>query len=266
MAISVAALIPQVQVNIPFGFLDRGYLEKFLHRGLNPEIGLDADSLDKQPRRAFQAAARAFRQAGRRLTLHAPFHDMLPGAMDEIMRQASLRRLHQAFRLLPVFKPETIVCHLGHEDRHYQHNRQEWLAQSAATWLDLARVAAAHGVKVMLENVYETDPALFLELLAMVKAPNLGVCFDAGHLLAFSTGDFALWLKTLGPVIGQLHLHDNHGDADDHLALGSGRVPVAEVLEYLAGLGRKPLITLEPHHSGSLTPSLEHLARLWPWN
>jgi sugar phosphate isomerase/epimerase len=118
----------------------------------------------------------------------------------------------------------------------------------------------------MLENVYETDPEIFLEVLDRVKAPNLQVCFDVGHLLAFSTGDFPRWLKALAPVIGQLHLHDNHGDHDTHLALGAGKVPLQEVLDYLAAAGRRPLITLEPHQEGSLTPSLEYLAAIWPWD
>src|SRR4030042_254941 len=36
MGITTTALIPQVQVNIPFGFLFSGYLERFLQRGLGP--------------------------------------------------------------------------------------------------------------------------------------------------------------------------------------------------------------------------------------
>ena len=92
----------------------------------------------------------------------------------------------------------------------------------------------------MLENVYETEPGLFLEVLNRVGAPNLQVCFDVGHLLAFSTGDFAAWLSTLAPVIGHLHLHDNHGDADTHLALGAGRVPLPDILQELARRGAAP--------------------------
>ena len=49
MAITSAALASQVQVNIPFSYLLRGYLERFLELGLNPEIGLDAYSLAAIP-------------------------------------------------------------------------------------------------------------------------------------------------------------------------------------------------------------------------
>ena len=265
MAIAPEALVDRVQVNIPFSFLVDKYLPRFLEERLNPEIGLDAFSLESYPRATFQQMARAFKKAGRFLTLHAPFQDLLPGALDEGVRAASRRRLHQSFRLLPVFQPVAIVCHLGYESRHYQWDRKEWLARSAATWKELAQIAAHHRVTVMLENVYETEPELFLELLKKVGAPNLKVCLDVGHLLCFGGGDFPHWLETLAPVIGHVHLHDNHGDADTHLALGAGKVPLEYVLNFLAGRDLRPLITLEPHQEGSLTPSLKHLAQIWPW-
>ena len=190
MGISAAALVAQVQVNLPFAFLQAGYLEKFLRRGLNPEIGLDAYSLGHYRPGDFRRAARAFQGAGRRITLHGPFQDLAPGALDDGVLAASRRRLRQAFRYLPVFRPVAVVCHLGYEARHYSWDQERWLARSAATWKELAALAAPYGVTVMLENVHETEPELFLEVLGRVGAPNLQVCLDVGHLLAFSTGDF----------------------------------------------------------------------------
>ena len=266
MGISASALVARVQVNIPFPFLQAGYLEKFLHRGLNPEIGLDAYSLGHYPPGTFRRVAQAFHGAGRHITLHGPFQDLAPGALDDGVLGAARRRLRQAFRYMPVFRPRAVVCHLGYEARHYRWDQERWLARSAATWKELAELAAPYGVTVMLENVYETEPELFLEVLARAGAPNLQVCFDVGHLLAFSTGDFPYWLKTLAPVIGHLHLHDNHGDEDNHLTLGAGKVPLQETLDYLAARRRRPSITLEPHQEGSLEPSLDYLARIWPWD
>ncbi len=265
MGITKEALTARVQVNIPFPFL-KEYLGRFLEEGLNPEIGLDAYSLGHYPPGAFRRAARAFKAAGRRITLHGPFQDLAPGALDDAVLAASRRRLRQAFRHLPTFEPVAIVCHLGYEARHYRWDLEEWLTRVVDTFKELAALAAAHGVVVMLENVYETEPHLFLEVITRAAAPNLQVCLDVGHLLAFGGGDFPLWLKTLTPVIGHLHLHDNRGDADAHLALGTGRVPLKYILNSLADQGRRPLITLEPHQEGSLKPSLGYLARIWPWD
>jgi sugar phosphate isomerase/epimerase len=265
MALTAEDLKSRVQVNIPFPYLWRGYLELFLELGLNPEIGLDHYSLGRYAPAVFRRAARAFHQAGRRITLHGPFQDLLPGALDDQILAASRRRLRQACRFLPVFRPVSIVCHLGYAARFYGSDTPKWLRRATATFKELAARAAAHGVTVMLENVYETDPELHLELICRVDAPNLKVCLDVGHLYAFGGGDWPRWLNALAPVIGQLHLHDNHGEADTHLALGAVTIPLPEILQVLAERGPQPLITLEPHQEGSLNPSLEYLARIWPW-
>jgi len=265
MGISAAALVAQVQVNIPFPFLQAGYLERFLQRGLNPEIGLDAYSLGHYPPGVFRRAARAFQEGGRRITLHGPFQDLAPGSLDDGVLAESRRRWRQAFRYLPVFRPVAVVCHLGYEARHYRWDQENWLARCAATFKELAGLAAPHGVTVMLENVYETEKELFVEVIARARAKNLKVCLDVGHLLAFGDGDFPGWLETLWPHIGHLHLHDNHGDNDHHLALGAGKVPIDYVLRFLKDKGVRPSVTLEPHQEGSLEPSLHYLAQIWPW-
>lgn len=261
----LAAVRSLVQVNVPFGRLWDHFLPLFLEQRLNPEIGLDAASLDRFHRRDFAAVAERLHAAGLHLTLHAPFQDLLPGALDRKILAATRARLQQAFDLLPVFQPRSIVCHLGYEDRHYRGVEEQWLHHSLGTWQPLAAAAAAVGAKLALENVYETRPQLLQQLFQRLQAPNTCLCLDVGHLLAFGGGDFHQWLATLGPLVGQLHLHDNHGQADEHLALGQGRVPLTQVLAYFAAHPEPPLITLEPHQENSLWPSLTFLAQHWPW-
>jgi sugar phosphate isomerase/epimerase len=265
VGITPEALVERIQVNIPFPFLLNGYLSRFLDRGLNPEIGLDAWSLSTYPPETFRRIARVFELAGRRLTLHGPFQDLAPGALDDMILTASRRRLRQAWRWLPVFRPEAVVCHLGYEARHYRWDQETWLNRTAATYRELGAQARTYGVRVMLENVYEKDPGLIREAIQRIGLDNVQLCLDVGHLNAFGGGDFQGWLEILWPLIGHLHLHDNQGTLDDHQALGTGNVPLESVLSFLAERGPQPLITLEPHQEGSLAPSLQYLAEIWPW-
>jgi sugar phosphate isomerase/epimerase len=265
MAITPEALVERVQVNIPFPFLINGYLARFLDRGLNPEIGLDAWSLGTYTPQTFRRIAGIFQHAGRRLTIHGPFQDLAAGALDDMILAASRRRLRQAWRWLPVFRPASVVCHLGYEARHYRWDQDNWLARTAATFRELGVQARTHGVRVMLENVYEKDPELVKTAIERIGLDNVQICLDVGHLNAFAGGDFEGWVQILWPLIGHLHLHDNQGTLDDHQALGTGTIPLAFVLDFLAEKGRQPLITLEPHQEGSLEPSLQHLADIWPW-
>jgi sugar phosphate isomerase/epimerase len=241
----------RVQVNAPFGMLWDRYLPLFLARGLNPEIGLDAASLDRFSHRDFSRVAAEFHQAGRQITLHAPFQDILPGALDAKILAASRARLQQAFALLEIFQPRSIVCHIGYESRHYHGFKERWLANSVATWEPLADKAARWGALLTLENVYETQPDLIQELFARLPAPNIRMCLDVGHLQAFGGGDFQGWLHELGSLVGQLHLHDNRGADDEHLALGQGVIPLKQILAFFAP---------------RLEPSLAYLQANWPWS
>jgi len=266
MDMTPEALVDRVQVNIPFPFLINGYLARFLELGLNPEIGLDAWSLGTYPPRTFRRIARAFAQAGRRLTIHGPFQDLAPGALDDMILAASRQRLRQAWQWLPVFRPVAVVCHLGYEARHYYWDQENWLNRTAATFRELGVRAQTCKVRVMLENVYEQDPDLLKAVIQRIGLDNVHLCLDVGHLNAFADGDFEGWLQILWPMIGHLHLHDNQGTLDDHQALGTGTIPLAFILDFLAQKGHQPLITLEPHYEGSLLPSLQHLADIWPWD
>ncbi len=255
----------KVQINAPFGMLWERYLPLFLAEHLNPEVGLDALSLDRFTRHDFMKVADKLHQAGLQISLHGPFQDILPGAIDSRILAASRARLQDAFDLLEIFQPRSIVCHIGYESRHYQGLEGRWLDHSVATWEPLAAQAAQYGCLLALENVYETQPELIKELFDRLQAPNIRMCLDVGHLQAFGGGDFQKWLEMLGSLVGQLHLHDNSGGGDEHLGLGQGIIPFPKILGFFAGNNFAPLITLEPHHENSLLPSLEYLAANWPW-
>ena len=93
-------------------------------------------------RQDFMKVADQLHQAGLQITLHGPFQDILPGALDARILAASRARLQDAFDLLEIFQPRSIVCHIGYEARHYQGLEERWLAHSVATWEPLAAQAA----------------------------------------------------------------------------------------------------------------------------
>ncbi|MFZ0611664.1 MAG: sugar phosphate isomerase/epimerase, partial [Desulfobacterales bacterium] len=95
---------------------------------------------------------------------------------------------------------------------------------------------------------------------------GVGFCLDTGHQAAFGQASLVKWLDALGPHIGQVHLHDNHGLRDEHLALGRGKIDFPYLFRRLKTLcDTPPVITLEPHTEEALDPSLDYLAALWPW-
>ena len=256
----------KVQVNIPFTMLWDKYLNEFIKQRMNPEIGIDAAALDRFSHRQFGQVARQLLDHGLNITLHGPFSDMNPGATDPVVMSATRQRFEQLLDLVPLFKPRTVVCHAGYDWRRYGYLRSEWIRNSIDTWRWLGQGIKSVGSRLMLENVYENGPEEIRVLFENLKPQQVGFCLDTGHQAAFGRASLKTWLNTLADHLGQLHLHDNFGQKDEHLALGKGRVDFGFLFAQLKILKRTPpVITLEPHEEESLQPSLAYLESIWPW-
>jgi len=261
----MSPIISQVQVNIPFRMLVETHLDRFVKEGLNPEIGLDAEALDRYEHSDFKGVADELRAAGATITVHAPFMDLSPGSPDPRIRAVADERFEQALAVIPLFQPVTMVCHAGFSERRYGHMRDLWLEHSLAFWARVCERLSAAGAMLMIENVYEADPEDLQPLFESLDAGRVGFCLDTGHQSAFGHRALEDWLNILEPYLGQVHLHDNQGARDDHLAVGSGGIDFDKLFNRLARMGRRPLITLEPHREEDLAPSLAYLERVWPW-
>jgi sugar phosphate isomerase/epimerase len=263
-----STILDQVQVNIPFRMLTReGYLARFLEEGIHPEIGFDAITLEETPEREYEEAAAAFRENGRRVTCHAPFLDLSAGSPDPAVRRLTRIRFEQTLRAAAPFRPVTVVCHTGWDHRRYLEVRDAWVEKGLELWAWFAGALRSEGARMMMENVYERSPGELLDCCAPLRDLGVGVCLDTGHLSAFGEEPLDRWLDVLTADIGQLHLHDNLGERDEHLAPGRGVVDFPLLLRRLAAeKERPPVITLEPHQEEALREGVDYLERLWPWD
>lgn len=248
-------------INVPFNRLVEESAFIIANR-IQPEIGLEGDVLYSRSAGDFEAIARKLKAAGLSCTLHAPFFDLAPGALDREVLAASRAKLARAFALIPVFEPASIVCHLNYEDNKHGHQQSEWFARSLETWQEMLAVAERYRTPLMLENTYESGPAMHQAMLGRLDSPYARFCLDVGHVQAFAGNRWQDWLPALEPWLGQLHLHDNHGERDEHVAIGSGTFTFEELFSYLARQKLAPVITLEPHTEEGMWQSLRYLDRM----
>ena len=114
------------------------------------------------------------------------------------------------------------------------------------------------GVRIAVENV--RNPHILNHILDEINSPMLGLCYDSGHDLIWSPRPYEL-LDKYSDRIFAVHLHDNMGHDDDHLAPGTGKINWDIVL---AGIARSSYVgsyTLESD-SQEIPPSRtpqEHL-------
>ncbi|MBF0119939.1 MAG: sugar phosphate isomerase/epimerase [Desulfobacterales bacterium] len=258
----------QVHVNIPFNWLYESYLKIFIEKKLNPEIGFDAKALDSFTSGIVDCneIALKFHKSNLAITLHGPFMDLSPGSPDPYIRKITKYRFKQLLKLIPIFKPKSIVCHTGYDVKRYGFIYDEWSGNLIDTFLWFGEEVIKKGSKLMIENVYEKNPSEIKFLFKKLEHLGVSFCFDIGHQSAFSDSPLEDWVKELGAYIGQLHLHDNFGKKDDHIAMGKGIINFPKFFDMLK-IQKKtiPILTLEPHREEELWPSLVYLDKMWPW-
>ncbi len=245
-------------VNAPFLLLKEN-IDEFVDKGIQPEIGLEGDILYRLSRGEFVAVAARLREAGLKCTIHAPFYELSPGAIDPHIRRISREKLRSAFELIEIFQPRSIVCHLGFEANKHGYKEKEWFSYSLETWQQLLKIAQSLKTPLVLENTYETGPKQHKKMLTALDSAYAGFCLDVGHVSAFAKGSRQDWLPELTPWLRQLHLHDNHGEIDEHLGIGQGIFDFAGLFAWLKENRLNPLITLEPHSEEGLEVSLAAL-------
>ena len=172
---------------------------------------------------------------GLRLTIHAPFSDLNIASFNEKIREASLRAIYDTLERAAELGAMTVTMHPGHCSPVSRRYQAEYIRIHRKSLESIAEAAEELGVKVGVENMPRfpiLDAQTPERLYELVGGIDIGVTFDVAHLNT-TTADFEGFLRLFGNRTVLLHLHDNHGERDEHLALGEGTIPWEELIPRL---------------------------------
>lgn len=174
-------------------------------------------------------------------TLHGPFNELFPCAIDLKARDLAAYRYRQAAQLAKRYGSQKVIFHGGYNPWIYY---PSWyVEQSIVFWKDFLKDDP--GVEIVLENVLETDPVWLMDIVKGVDDPKLKICLDIGHVNAYSQVPVMTWLETCAPYIGHFHVHNNDGTQDRHDALMDGNIPIKEFLQRAEEICPNATVTLE---------------------
>jgi sugar phosphate isomerase/epimerase len=163
-----------------------------------------------------------------------------PGIREESVRQV-VATIEEAARL----GAAGVVVHPGNPPYEEVFPRAQGLPLAVESLRRLAEVAASAGVEVYLENMpavslaegmppigfaYAVQYEELRHLYESVGHPSLRICLDLGH--AHLAGRPVLDALLRDRDVVHVHVNDNHGRHDDHLAWGDGE------LSKIVNLGR----------------------------
>jgi len=167
-------------------------------------------------------------------------------AMDEV------KRALETAEEMPL---RHLILHLGEREDRWSPRTLE----HAMTAIEhLQAFARPLGVKILLENIQNevTESVNLLEIVRIGHFKDVGVCLDVGH--AHIGGGIAAAIGELNPLIRSAHIHDNHGQKDEHLWPGDGTIPWAETMKELRTSPQLAAAVLEINYLPEESP--DHVA------
>ena len=177
-----------------------------------------------------------------RFVLHGPFSEIFPCAIDPMVRQVAAERFRQTIRVAQGYGISKVVVHGGYNPRIYY---PIWYTeQSVVFWKEFVQ-EIPEGMVFCLENVFEEEPQMLLDIVSQVNDSRIRMCLDVGHVHAYSKIPEEQWLETCAPWIGHFHIHNNDASRDSHSPLNEGTIPMAELLKKIHKLCPEATLTLE---------------------
>jgi sugar phosphate isomerase/epimerase len=171
-----------------------------------------------------------------KLVVHASFSSINITFINKHVRAAALDQLKREIKLAHDLESDIITIHPGVKSAHasWYPESHYWDAQIAA-YQELLAFAAPLGVRICTENINPggvgTEEQV-AQLFANLDSPHFGLTFDFGHhnliynkySLGERTEAAKSILKRFADRIWMLHVHDNWGEKDDHMAIGMGQI------------------------------------------
>ncbi|WP_352427849.1 sugar phosphate isomerase/epimerase family protein [Thermoflexus sp.] len=215
----------------------------------------------------WRALIRRYRQAlagfAGPISLHGPFVDLFSGSIDPRIAAVAMERYRQAMEIAVELGAWLVNFHLNYnplvDEPSY---RPRWLERQAAFWSELAEEAQDAGVRIALENMWEPDPFLQVEVIQRVNHLSIGACIDIGHAYLYSRVPIQAWINILEPILIYVHLHNTNGIQDRHLPLSHGIIPIEPVLSRLVRCMNRPVLILELPGLAEIQESLPILQRI----
>lgn len=234
-------------------------LASYQENGWNVEIRLtDAEYNREVPVRELEELERELRDRHISALCHLPFHGLHLSCPDPRVMAYSREVLSEGLEIGTILGCKVAVLHSGFSNHVRPVHIESWKERLVASLKDMVKVAEDEEIVLAIENAYEPDATVLQQVLEEVGSPWLRFCVDLGHAACFSRMAPEEWIFAFRDHLISLHVHDNEGMEDEHLACGSGVVGYDTVFEACKEIDASCNVTLEVSDE-DIPASLEHL-------
>ncbi len=177
-------------------------------------------------------------------TLHGAFLDVTIHSDDPEIYEISKSRVYQSMDIAKELGGKAVIFHTNFiANFHSKYYQDNWVERNRVFWREV--LADYPSLSIYMENMFDESPDMLQRLaIAMEDENRFGVCLDFAHAYISGTS-MDEWVDKLGKYTKHIHINDNDGVSDMHMAIGKGRLPWERYTEYIAKLSKEVSVLIE---------------------
>ncbi|MFT8872126.1 MAG: sugar phosphate isomerase/epimerase family protein [Sporolactobacillus sp.] len=178
-----------------------------------------------------RALAGALHDKGVRLNLHMPVAAFNPA--DPACQKEAWTVWRRTLDLIDIFDFDYVLMHPGRAAAHASglDSLGRFLREALPQLPASCRLALENTMFHEARDEVGTSVEDLLQLVRAAGDPRVGIMFDIGHAFVAQGERLAQQFELAQPYLIGCHLNDNHGEHDEHLALGDGAIAYEPVLK-----------------------------------
>lgn len=191
-------------------------------------------------------------------TMHTPMNDINIASLNPSIRNASVKEIFYSLELANELDIDTVVVHPGKIPFlcHCFTDNIDELNQDSM--IEISEFATDLGVTALFENMPNIQGFTYNkieQLIEFLTANDLKMCLDIGHANTMNYSSPELYFSN----VKHIHLSDNFGDDDSHLALGEGNINIKSIINHYESNNYDGIYMIEVNDKESILRSLEYL-------
>ena len=193
------------------------------------------------------------------LLIHAPATSTNFISLSEDMRKASYEEMRKVCYFADKCGAEVVTLHIGWNpafisNGQFYFNKSLFDRHNEIVLLtEFKPFVESCPVKLALENTILIEGGLERALTDILESTNLGLTIDVGH---YTIRENPFFMENFERVVN-MHLHDNDGKKDLHLAMGRGNVDLGKFrLNEYSGF-----LTIEVREENAILESKDYISK-----
>ena len=192
-------------------------------------------------------------------SVHSPFMDVNIAALQEKSRINSIEQIKESIDLANEINAEAVVVHPGLAsflaNKYYLDTVYEYANESIK---ELGDYGKDLGVMTTIENMPTFDGMIYKDmndLHELLVSLDMYMTLDIGHANHAGYAPDEMIFDSIKHV----HMHDNFGDDDAHLAFGEGSIDLKGIVNRLEEKNYNGIYIIEVNDNDSIKKSYEYI-------